>query len=81
MKCNVEDVRMVGEEGEAAGAVKQREEDGGHVDWVTALQSSLVAEQLARDVVKVLSVFDTRPPQPETLAFLEDLQRALRLER
>ena len=51
MKRNAEDVRVEGEE--AAGAVKQRkEQEGGHVDWVVALQSPLVAEDIVRVLLK-----------------------------
>ena len=47
MKRNAEDVRVEGEE--AAGAVKQRkEQEGGHVGWVVALQSPQVAEDIVR---------------------------------
>ena len=79
MKRNAEDVRVGGEG--AVGAVKQRkEQEGGHLDWVVALQSPQVAE----DIVRVMSkdpYEEWRGPEPDTLAFLEDLTQTLRLER
>lgn len=67
MERNREDVR------EEGGAVNQQQ------DWVVALQSPRVADKVSDDIVRVLSQGDT--PEPDTLAFLEDMVQTLRLER
>ena len=76
---DAENVRVGGVGGAAAGL--QQKED---VDWVVALQSPLVAEELANDIMRVLSQDgdeDWHGPAPHTLAFLEDLKQTLRFER
>jgi hypothetical protein len=70
MEHNVEDVR------EDGGAVNQQQ------DWVVALQSPRVADKVSDDIVRVL-LHGPRAagPEPDTLAFLEDMVQTLRLER
>ena len=81
MERNAEDVRV--EREEAGGAVKQCKEEGGHVDWVVALQSPLMAEDMVRLLQELLTTMTMEElgPEPDTLAFLEDMQQTLRLER
>ena len=73
-------MELVGDENEAA---EQRDE--GRIDWVPALQSPRVVKELADDTVRVLLQHphddEWRGAEPDTIAFLEDLARALRLER
>jgi hypothetical protein len=76
--------------GHAQGMKRKREdvrEEGGAVDdWVVALQSPRVADKVSDDIVRVLSqgpayMEGWRGPEPDTLAFLEDMVQTLRLER
>jgi hypothetical protein len=85
MKRNTSDQEARSGDEDTAGVLKQRK-DGEGTDWVAMLQSVSVAAPLQQDILRVLAQGPSYRvqwcgPGPDTLAFLEDLARTLRLER